>query len=169
MIIRIMKTYSEFFLSIIFILMIFTINLSIEYSKYQELVDEEIYETKVQVLNIYKKEKFYVLKLKANNFQFFTSIDKLDNLKQLDDINIAFITTRINFFTYLKGFYTKLVFYEELEQKQSNYKTLIKISDSQHYNEVIKDLYSALFFAKPVSKELRDICAAYGISHLIVI
>lgn len=169
MIIRIMKTYSEFFFAIIFILTIFTINLSIEYSKYQELVDEEIYETKVQVLNIYEKDKFYVLKLKANNFQFFTNIDKLDNIRQLDDINIAFITTKINFFTYLKGFYTKLVFYEELEQKQSNYKTLIKISDSQHYNEVIKDLFSALFFAKPVSKELRDICAAYGISHLIAL
>lgn len=169
MIIRIMKTYNEFFLSIIFILMIFTINLSIEYSKYQELVDEEVYETKAQVLNIYEKDNFYVLKLKANNFQFFTNLDKLDNIKQLHDINIAFITTRINFFTYLKGFYTKLVFYEELEHKQSNYKTLIKISDSQHYNEVINDLFSALFFSKPVSKELRDICASYGISHLIAL
>lgn len=169
MIIRIIKTYNNFFILLFLLFLIFLTNLSIEYSKYQELVNEEIYETKAQVLNIYEKDKFYVLKLKANNFQFFTNIDKLDNLRQLDDINIAFITTKINFFTYLKGFYTKLVFYEEIEQKQSNYKTLIKISDSQHYNEVIKDLFSALFFAKPVSKELRDICAAYGISHLIAL
>ena len=35
-----------------------------EYSKYLDLIEEEIFETQVEVLNIYQKDDFDILKLK---------------------------------------------------------------------------------------------------------
>ena len=70
MIIKI-KNYSKRIVSIILLIFIFLINLSIEYSKYLDFIDEEIYETKVEVLNIYEKPTNNILRLKAQNFDFF--------------------------------------------------------------------------------------------------
>ena len=47
MIIKI-KNYSKQIVSIILLIFIFLINLSIEYNKYLDFIDEEIYETKVE-------------------------------------------------------------------------------------------------------------------------
>lgn len=169
MIIKIMKKHYNLSVFVLMIFFIFLINLSIEYSVYQELVDEEIYETKVEILNIYEKNKYNVLKLKNNNFIFFTNFEKKQKFNKSEVINIAFITTKINFFTYLKGFYTKTIYYEKVALKPTITQTLIKKSDSQHYNQMNKELFQALFFATPISKELRDICTNYGISHLIAL
>ena len=55
---------------ILLLFVIFLITISIEYKKYEELTNEEIYETKVSILNIYDKNDYQVLKLKADNFIF---------------------------------------------------------------------------------------------------
>ena len=169
MIIKKFKKYNNLTIFALFIFFVFMINLSISYKKYQELVYEEIYEAKVEVLNIYKKDEFYVLKLKNNDFIFFTNFQKIDNITQKDNIKIVFLTLKIDFIDYLKGFYTKIIYYEKLPSKPSISKTLINYSDSQHYNEMNKEVFRALFFAVPISKELRDICANYGISHLMAL
>ena len=61
MIIKI-KNYSKRIVSIILLILIFLINLSIEYSKYLDFIDEEIYEIKVEVLNIYEKPTNNILR-----------------------------------------------------------------------------------------------------------
>ena len=76
---------------ILLLFVIFLITISIEYKKYEELTNEEIYETKVSILNIYDKNDYQVLKLKADNFTFFTSLDKEIKLEKLDILNIVFI------------------------------------------------------------------------------
>lgn len=169
MIIKTIKHKYNLAIFVLMIIFIFCINLSIEYSQYQELTNEEVYETNVVVLNIYEKEKFNVLKLRNNDFTFFTNFEKNQKVTKFDKLNIAFITTRINFYTYLKGFYTKTIYYEKVASKPTIRQTLIKKSDSQHYNQMNKELFQALFFAVPISKELRDICSNYGISHLIAL
>ena len=80
---------------------IFLINISIEHKKYEELTYEEIFETKVSVLNIYDKKDYQVLKLKADNFIFYTSLDKEIKLDKLDILNIAFISKKVTFIDYL--------------------------------------------------------------------
>lgn len=150
-------------------IIVFFINISIHYSKYQEVIYEEVYETKVEVVNIYKKLDYDVLKLKSKDFIFFTSHFTNEEISKFDILTIGFITTRISFIDYLKGFYTKTIYIDKLENISGFKQTLIKSSDSQHYNEMIKELFNALFLAVPVSKELRDICANYGISHLIAL
>ncbi|MBU3013541.1 ComEC/Rec2 family competence protein [Poseidonibacter lekithochrous] len=155
------------FIGILFI--IFLINISIEYSKYQEVVYEELYETQVEIVNIYEKEKVDVLRLKNSNFQFFTSVNKDNDLNKLDLIEIAFLTKRIDFISYLKGFYAKNIYFDKL-QRDNTFKDKIsqKINEN-HQNPEIKEVFNALFLAIPVSSELRDTFANYGITHLIAL
>ena len=148
---------------------IFLINISIEHKKYEELTYEEIFETKVSVLNIYDKKDYQVLKLKADNFIFYTSLDKEIKLDKFDILNIAFISKKITFIDYLKGFYSKTIYFDKLERNRNFKDELIYKINLNHQNEMISELFQALFLAIPISSNLRDICTNYGISHLIAL
>ena len=154
---------------IVSFLFIFLINISIEYKKYQELIDEEVYETKVEVLNIYEKEKYNILRLKAKNFDFFTNIDKSENIEKLDILTILIISKNLSFLDYLKGFYANSINLYKIEKAFTFKDKIIEEINLNHKDEIIKELFQALFLAIPISKELRDICTNYGISHLIAL
>ena len=79
-----LKQYNKQIITISSLILIFIINLSIEYSKYLDFIDEEIYQTKVEVLSIYEKSNYNILRLKANDFSFFTKIDKSEEVKKFD-------------------------------------------------------------------------------------
>jgi competence protein ComEC len=151
------------------LIVIFLINISIEYKKYEELINEEIFEAKVTVLNIYDKDDYQVLKLKANNFTFYTSIDKEVKILKLDILNIVFISNKITFVEYLKGFYSKTIYFDKINRDFNFKDEIILKINSNHQNEMISELFQALFLAIPISSNLRDICTNYGISHLIAL
>ena len=162
----ILKPQHKLLLVLIIILLI---NISIEYSKYKELIDDEVYLTKAKVLNIYPKKDYNILRLSAPNFDFFTNIDKSESVEKLDILNILILSKNISFLDYLKGFYAKSIIFKKIE-KQSGFKDeIIKKIDSNHEDNITKELFQALFLAIPISKELRDICTNYGISHLIAL
>ena len=162
----ILKPQHKLLLVLITILLI---NISIEYSKYQELIDDEVYETKVKVLNIYPKKDYNILRLSASNFDFFTNIDKSESVEKLDILNILILSKNISFLDYLKGFYAKSIIFKKIEKQNSFKDEIIKKIDSNHEDNITKELFQALFLAIPISKELRDICTNYGISHLIAL
>lgn len=168
MIIKI-KKYSKRIVSIILLIFIFLINLSIEYNKYLDFIDEEIYETNVEVLNIYEKPTYNILRLKAQNFEFFTNIDKSENIKKSDLLNMTIISQNISFLDYIKGFYTKNIYFDYLEKTPKFSDKIAKKIDLNHQDEMIKELFQALFLATPISKDLRNICTNYSISHLIAL
>ncbi|MDN5101176.1 hypothetical protein O8C83_10105 [Aliarcobacter butzleri] len=105
----------------LFLIFVFIINTLFSYFSYKELKNEYIFETKAEVLNIYPKEKFDVIKLKGDGFEFFASFSKDENIKKLDFLNVVFDTRNITFYTYLKGFFTNILYFERVE-KQSNLK-----------------------------------------------
>ena len=74
MFIKIIKSKQIVTIFILFFALL--INILLEYSKYLEFIDEEVFETKVEVLNIYEKDDFDILKLKSSNFEFFTNMPK---------------------------------------------------------------------------------------------
>ena len=162
----ILKPQHKLLLVLITILLI---NISIEYSKYQELIDDEVYETKVKVLNIYPKKDYNILRLSSLNFDFFTNIDKSESVEKLDILNILILSKNISFLDYLKGFYAKSIIFKKIEKQSSFKDEIIKKIDSNHEDNITKELFQALFLAIPISKELRDICTNYGISHLIAL
>ncbi|AXX95207.1 ComEC/Rec2 family competence protein [Arcobacter ellisii] len=163
------KEKSKQIVTILFLFFIFLLNLSIEYSKYLDLIEEEIFETQVEVLNIYQKDDFDILKLKASNFDFFTSFPKDEKIDKFQILNIVFISKDISFLEYLKGFYTKTVYFDFLEKEEKFKDKIIKKINSNHQDKMISELFQALFLALPISKELRDICTNYGIAHVIAL
>ncbi len=154
---------------ILLLIIIFFINLSIEYNKYLDLTYEEIYETKAEVINIYEKPTYKILRLKADDFEFFTNIANEDNIKKNDLIKILFISKDISFFDYLKGFYTKTINYTFLEKEETFKNKIIEKIESNHKEPLIKELFLAMFLATSISIELRDICTNYAITHLIAL
>ncbi|WP_281951435.1 ComEC/Rec2 family competence protein [Nitrosophilus kaiyonis] len=155
----------------IFILLIFSLNLSYEYYKFSKITSVKFYETKANVLNQYLKNNHHVLKLKSyDGFTFYTtSKEDLKNL-QGRDVEILLIKTdrKISFLQYLKNFYyvtyiKKVLPDISLKRKISNF------INSQHTNKNISSIYSALFLATPISKEIMEKISFFGLSHLIAI
>lgn len=165
----IIKKYKKQIILIFLLFFIFIINLSVEYSKYLDFINEEIFETKVEVLNIYEKPKYNILRVKAENFSFFVNIDKSEEIKKFDTLSMAIITLDISFYEYLKGFYTNLIYFDKLEKSPKFINKIIEKINSNHQNEMIKELFQTLFLGTFISKELRNICTNYGIAHVIAL
>lgn len=153
----------------LFLLFVFMINILFNYLSYKELKKEYIFETKAEVLNIYPKEKFDVIKLKGDGFEFFASFSKDENIKKLDFLNVVFDTRNITFYTYLKGFFTNILYFERGEKENSVKEKIIKNIEENHDDFMIRELFNALFLAIPVSSQLRDIITAYGIAHVVAL
>ncbi|MDX4025976.1 ComEC/Rec2 family competence protein [Aliarcobacter skirrowii] len=153
----------------LFLIFVFMINILFNYFSYKELKKEYIFETKAEVLNIYPKEKFDVIKLKGDGFEFFASFSKDENIKKLDFLNVVFDTRNITFYTYLKGFFTKILYFERGEKNNSVKEKIIKNIEKNHDDFIIRELFNALFLAIPVSSQLRDIITSYGIAHVVAL
>lgn len=153
----------------LFLLFIFLINLSIEYNKYLDFIDEEVYEVKADVLNVYEKPTNNILRLKAQNFDFFVNIDKSEDVKKSDMLSIAIISLDVSFLDYLKGFYASTIYFDKIEKTPKFIDKIIEKINSNHEDEMIKELFQTLFLGTSISKELRDICTNYGISHVVAL
>ena len=157
-----------FFLFSLFI--IFIINISIEYFKYKKFTNIEIQNQTAKVLSIYPKKDYFILKLKTSQFIFYTSKnDNKQNIMNQDTIDIDIITTEINFLDYLKGFYAKSMNIIKINTTSTLISKLSKDISKQHNNEIISELFNALFLAIPIKQSLRDQCIDFGISHLIAL
>ncbi|MDN5069245.1 ComEC/Rec2 family competence protein [Aliarcobacter butzleri] len=167
MFIKIIKSKQIVTIFILFFALL--INILLEYGKYLEFIDEEVFETKVEVLNIYEKDDKDILKLKSSNFEFFTNMPKNEEIKRFDLLNILIVSRNINFIDYLKGFYTKTIYFDELQKEQTFKDKIIKNIENNHKDEKIIELFNALFLAVPISKELRDVITAYGIAHVVAL
>lgn len=167
MFIKIIKSKQIVTIFILFFALL--INILLEYGKYLEFIDEEVFETKVGVLNIYQKDDKDILKLKSSNFEFFTNMPKNEEIKRFDLLNILIVSRNIDFIDYLKGFYTKTIYFDELQKEQTFKDKIIKNIENNHQDEKIIELFNALFLAVPISKELRDVITAYGIAHVVAL
>ncbi len=81
----------------------------------------------------------------------------------------VFDTRNITFYTYLKGFFTKILYFERGEKNNSVKEKIIKNIEENHDDFMIRELFNALFLAIPVSSQLRDIITAYGIAHVVAL
>ncbi|RXJ97290.1 competence protein [Malaciobacter molluscorum] len=162
-----LKNSKDFFVITIFLFVIFCFNSIKEYDNYKKLIVDDVFSTKARVLNIYNKKQFKILKLKSNNFIFYTRTRK--DFKKNDFLEVLFISKYINFYDYIKGFFVKTLFIT----KKQNSKTInsflsLKIS-KQHTNKTINEFFQAIFLAIPISMNLREYFSKVGISHLIAI
>lgn len=167
--IKLLATSNEWIIFLSFLFFILVLNLKHHYENFQLFKQNELFQTSAVVMNVYPKEDYLVLKLQTQTFEFYTSNAVSGSIKQFDEVLITIVTSKTTFLEYIKGFYAptintyKTKHLENIKTKFSQYIT------SQHEHKLFQELYNALFFAIPISKELRNICANFGISHLIAI
>ena len=82
---------------------------------------------------------------------------------------MAIVTINISFYEYLKGFYAKAIYFDKLEKTPRFIDKIIEKINSNHQDEMIKELFQTLFLGTSISKELRNICTNYGIAHVIAL
>lgn len=166
---QLLQNKKEIYLFSIILLLIFSFNTIYEYMKYKDFTKEEVYTSEFEILNIYDKDDFYILKLQNSDITLFTSIEKLEKLEKLQKINIAVLTVNISFLDFLKGFYTKSIYYDGIKRVENLKSKLFDNINSQHKDIKLQELFNALFLAIPISKENRVVYTNFGISHLIAI
>ncbi len=166
---ELLKTKDEWIKLSFILTFLFLLNLSYLFYQYKNLKYEEIYPIKGFIENIYPKEKYNVLKISTQEFTYFTSANKDLAIKKFDFIEANIITTKIDFLSYLKGFYTNTININHdpniIHHKNHFYKKI----ENQHTNSNITEIYGALFLATNSNPFLRDTFANYGVSHLVAI
>lgn len=167
--IKLLYGSKEWILFLSFLTLILLINLKNYYHSFTAFTNNELFHTYGTVLNIYPKETFNVLKLQTPQFDFFTSVSLSESFSQFDEVSVMVVSNKIDFLDYLKGFYAPSMNVYKISRANNSKTILANYVSNQHQNPLFKELYNALFFAIPISKELRDICANFGISHLIAI
>lgn len=156
----------------IFCLVVFGLNLAYEYKKFKDFSQNSYLNLEAVVLQNYEKtgkfgNKYFVLKLKTDEFSFYTTTKNKINAKSvITKVN----PTKISFKDYLsKQFYMPNLFIKPV-QNDSNFRlNLSSKIISFHQNPKIGELYSALYLATPISKELRANVTNWGIAHIIAI
>lgn len=167
MIIKTLK--NNYFLTIFLLFILFILNIFWEYSRFLDFKKEDIFEVKAQILNIYEKDNFNILKLSADKFEFHSKINKSEDLRKLDYIFLAIDTRNIVFMDFIKGFYTNIIYFEKLEKDNSFKEKVLNNILENHTNPQIIELFNALFLAVPVDSSLRDIITSYGIAHVVAL
>ena len=159
-------------MGIIFFLLL--LRLGVTYHAYLEFVSKPFYYTYANVLTAYEKTKhertYTVLKLKSEKgFTFYTTthLKKVFKHKRLR-LQI-FPNESIRFQDYLGIFYVKSKLKEEKEQELSYKDGLLKTIAIQHQNNDLKQFYQAIFFATPLSKQVREKITLLGVSHLVAL
>ena len=156
--------------------LIFSFNLYQKYQTFKDLSSSKFHTTDATIIKQYVKtskktgRSYFVLKVQSvDGYSFFTT-----NYEDLRDINgreisIGIITDKIDFKSFLSGFYAPS-YGIRLHEKEIKFEDKISTYISkQHEDPKMKELFLALFLADPISKDLREDVAFLGISHLIAI
>ena len=156
--------------SIILMVLIFiaSINILIKYHNFTNFNFTPFFEGKIiksfEKTNKHNK-KYYVLHIKTKDFLLYTTTKT--NLNS-NNIRFKIVKNKITFKDYLKArFYAPIYKISELEQTKDD--SFVAYILSQHKHQKMKEFYGALFFAKPISNELRNDINHYGIAHLLAI
>lgn len=164
----------EFRYLFLFGFIVFVFNIFLEYNHFSTLKEQKhkLIENAL-LLQYYPKhnknnKKYWVLKLKTKDFVLYSTSFKDLNLSKNQLLNLKIITSNISFKDYLKkSFYAPSYGFEISGYFKNN--AIVSYFLHQHTNEKVQEFYGALFFALPISSELRKDVNHYGIAHLIAI
>lgn len=158
--------------------LVFGLNLGFSYYKFCEFKSQNGVILQAKILQNYEKTnakgKIYrVLKLKTNDFSFYTTTRADFDAGANEQILIGVENKNVKFKEYLSGsFFMPSYGISELRYAASSESLRDRIYDfiaAQHESEKMTELFTALFLAAPVGKELRQDVNFYGVAHLIAI
>ncbi|MBD3840644.1 MAG: ComEC/Rec2 family competence protein [Campylobacterales bacterium] len=166
---HIFASATQRFIFLLVLVLIFSFQIYLFYLEYQKFIKNEVLSVEATVENIYTKKDFNILKLHHDDFTFFTSVSNDLEINKLDQLHLYILTSKITFYEYLKGFYTKSFGLTLLPKQTTLKNNLVKFLTQIHHNDQILQLYQALYLAIPPDDRLRNVFANYGISHLIAL
>ena len=158
--------------------LVFGLNLGFSYYKFREFKSQNGVILQAKILQNYEKTnakgKIYrVLKLKTRDFSFYTTTRADFDAQANEQILIGAENKNVKFKEYLSGsFFMPSYGAIELRYADSGESVRDKIYgfiSEQHESEKMTELFTALFLAAPVGKELRQDVNFYGVAHLIAI
>ncbi|HQS67122.1 MAG TPA: ComEC/Rec2 family competence protein [Sulfuricurvum sp.] len=158
---------------ILFLLLITSLSLSWEYSKFTDfkrfddpLIRAEVIDQEVRLIADKPKTS---LKLRLDNGAFCRCVMSpyLRDLRGRE-VLVELQIKKVTFFDYLKGFRSRgsiVEVYPQLSLKERWYRSIAQM----HEEPKMKELYGALFVATPMSQELQTLVGAMGLSHILSI
>jgi competence protein ComEC len=172
---KLFLTLKEFWFSMLFLFLLLLVRLFFLHQEYSEFKEKPFFYTSVDVIQAYEKwssDRYYtILKVYSPtlDMNFFSRtrvrVDDLSpslrlklfphkDMKFSDYLGTSFIFSKIN---------------EVEEVKKMEKDSLLKFIEEQHSNSMVASFYKAIFFATPLSKELRREVSSLGVSHLIAL
>lgn len=166
------NSQKELLYTLLTVVILFLISLSIEFYNYKKITTYSLHVSTSKIVNQYnktsKKGKTYtVLKLKNSKFTFYATSWKPTETKIGDEVEVAFYTDTINFYSYMRGFFANLKFLHVKKKYSPSFVT--EYISNQHESKIAKEIYGAIFFAANISKDLRESITKWGIAHLVAI
>jgi competence protein ComEC len=170
---KLINNKKEWLYLFIIFLLFFSFNSYKEYNNFKEFSSDEIYQTSGKVLNIFpdkdQTKNTNIAKIETANFTFFTSIPNTIELKQSNHIEFIVVSQKVTFYDFVKGFFAPTFNVELLPSNPTIIENINQTILAQHQNSLIGNLFNTLFFATSLNKELQNLCAIYGISHIVAI
>ncbi|WQS19133.1 ComEC/Rec2 family competence protein [Helicobacter pylori] len=169
---ELLTTPKEYLWCGVFLSLLLTLNLYLEYLNYQKLDFSKPTSLNAQILLQYPKTKdqktYFVLKLQSKNMIFYTTIK--EPLKNLQYRHAQFFgkIKSCSFLESLKSCFFQT--YSFFLTRKHNFKSHVRhFIDSAHSSALVGNLYRALFIGDSLNKDLRDRANALGINHLLAI
>jgi competence protein ComEC len=150
------------------------VRLFFEYQSYQRFISKPFYFTHAKVIMAYEKTKnnrrYTVLKLKSKEgLSFYTTTYISENFNHKYLRLQLFPDKKIRFKEYLGLFYVRSKIKDQENLPSIVKFKLIKSVASNHSDQALASFYNAIFFATPLTKELRDKISLLGVSHLVAL
>jgi competence protein ComEC len=169
------ESKKEILIFVLLMFVLFSYNIYQKHVTFKEVTNSKFYKTDATITKQYKKigkngREYQVLKIKSKDgYSFFTT--NYEDLKDINgrEISIGFITDKIDFRSFVSSFYAPSYDIRLYEYQDSIKNSLLAFIQDQHEDLKMKELFSALFLATPISKDLRADVSFLGISHLIAI
>ena len=167
----------EFFVTFGVVLCVACISLLIEFYHYSLFIKTPLHIEKATVFNHYQKtnakgKTYDVVKLKLDSGEeLYTVSWKPLHIELKSRVKVKFEIKELSFVEYLKGFFVPSHFMYTIYEDNPPFdvRFLYRFIREQHEETKMQELYTALLFATPLSKELREDVQKWGITHLVAI
>ncbi|MDM5271419.1 ComEC/Rec2 family competence protein [Sulfurovum sp. zt1-1] len=157
------------------IVSVVVLRLIMSYQEYQSFIAKPFYYTYADVISEKVKttangKSYNVLKLHSDSGMHFITTSYTQNTYAKKHLRLQiFPDEKITFRGYLSTFFVKSHIKEVLPM-QSTYKdSLLQQVAQQHQSKMLASFYNAIFFAAPLSDDLRERISKLGVSHLIAL
>jgi competence protein ComEC len=175
---KLLEGYREWGVFFALCLILFCVNLFLEYKNFRVLTERKFFDIEAVVVNQTQKTNkrgalYWVLRLSGGAYGTFYTSTYEDIIPIVNKrVRLVLITDNITFVDFLRGFYAPS-FNIALTPADKNggrlYDKAVAYLADQHEDGYMRELFPAIFLAAPQSAELRLSVTKYAAAHMIAL